>query len=142
MQKQVYLCGPITYDPISWTWRKEAWEFFFNRGIKALDPLRGQDFASTSENGSTSNIPRELSVERDILDIINSDAVLCNFIYIPDRQMTGSFMELGICVALHKPFIVATTDPELQQHPFITELSVQVLDDLEEAQEAVAFLVS
>jgi nucleoside 2-deoxyribosyltransferase len=142
MRDCVYLAGPITHEEITWQWRIDAVQWFEDRGVKALDPLRGKDLLSINKGGFGSNIPGWNFVWRDLRDIQKSGVVLCNMMYIPDRQMTGSLMELGYAVALRIPFVVVTTDTDLLRHPFITELSIKIMDDLEAAQEACLFIMS
>jgi nucleoside 2-deoxyribosyltransferase len=92
--------------------------------------------------GYESNMPGWAFVQRDIFDIRKSDMALVNLLIIPERQMTGSFMEMGMFVTLDIPFIVVATHEQFLRHPFITELAVKVLPELEEAKYAVASILS
>jgi nucleoside 2-deoxyribosyltransferase len=140
--KSVYLCGPITSDPVTWQWRTEAKEYLDQRNVLALDPLRGKALGSIKGLGFESNIPGWMFVQRDLIDLASSDAVLCNLLYIPDRQSIGTFMELGIANAKRIPFIVVATHEHVLKHPFITELAVKVVDNVEDALFAIEFILS
>jgi nucleoside 2-deoxyribosyltransferase len=142
MKKSVYLCGTITSDPGTWEWRQYATEYLANRNIEALDPLRGKDLSSIKGLGFESNIPKWIYVRRDMSDIQRCDLAICNLLIVPERQMVGSFMEMGMFVSQHTPFIVVATHEHFLAHPFITELAVKVLPDVEEALWATASILS
>ena len=142
MQKTCYLGGTITDDPLTWEWRATSTKYLEDRDIKVLNPLRGIDLKSIGDEGFRATTPMCLSTLRDWMDLDQSDIVLCNLTFVPERQSIGTFMELGYAVANKIPFIVVSNHERIIAHPFITETAVQVLSDLEEALAAVVFILS
>jgi hypothetical protein len=142
MSKRVYLGGPITSNPYTWEWREEAEQWFLNRNVMVLDPMRGKSLDSIKGLGFTSDIPGKHFVARDFVDVKCAHCILCNFLFIPDRQCVGSLMELGAAHALGVPYIVVATHEHFLKHPFITETAVDVVSTLEEGMEICRFLLS
>ena len=143
MNKVVYLCGPITTESYSWEWREEATvllDYLFE--LKTLDPMRGKNLATISDGGLKSNIPGRVFMTRDLIDVQQSDLILCNFLSIPDRQCVGSLMELGYALALDVPFIVVTNDDFIRLHPFISENALYVFDNMEDAIDCCGFVLT
>lgn len=139
----VYLCGAITGDPETYSWRDDVTrELDYMYDIATLNPLRGKNLESITGWGYTSNIPSGLFVTRDLTDIKNADALICNFLVIPDRQMIGSLMEIGMAYTLGKPFVVAAMDPMFTEHPFIQHTALDIVPTLEDAVETIGIIFS
>jgi len=141
LTKHVYLCGAITSNPYTWEWRKAAEEWFDDRGMSTLNPLRGKMVQNIDGLGFNSNIPAKHFVPRDLSDVENCDAVLCNLLFIPDRQMIGSLMEIGAATALEVPFVVVAVHEHIVKHPFIYVNAIDIVPTLEEGMEIVRFLL-
>ena len=139
---RIYLCGTITADPATHSWREDAVFFLEGRGHKALNPLRGKDLKSIDTLGFKSNIDPILFVERDEKDLRSTDVVLAYFLGIETlvRQSIGSWCELGFARALQKPLIVVATHPNVLEHPFILKWATAVVPTLQEGLDAALWL--
>lgn len=139
----VYLCGAITGNPDAWSWREDtSKELDFLFDIDSRSPVRGQDIVCAGINGFTSNIPGNVRVTRDLNDIKNSDVLLCNFLFVPERQMIGSLFEMGYAYSLGIPIIVVATDKMITEHPFIKYVALEVVDDIHDAVETIGIIFS
>jgi nucleoside 2-deoxyribosyltransferase len=139
----VYLCGAITGDPETFSWRDDvAEELDFLFDIARLNPLRGKDLSTIKGNDYTSNIPGHVFVTRDLNDIRNADIMLCNFLIIPDRQMIGSLIEIGYAYSLGIPILVVANDPMITEHPFIKYVALEIAESIHDAVETIGIIFS
>jgi nucleoside 2-deoxyribosyltransferase len=117
----VYLCGPITGQPVDNLWRDAATAFLKAHGIKTLNPLRGKKPEDISHLGLgyKGQLAAPEIAERDRMDIEESDVVLAHFPYEPPRQSIGSLMEMGAAaIGFKKPVILCTTVQVFADHLF------------------------
>ena len=138
----ILLTGPISgisYENAT-AWRNKARIYF--DPIKVIDPLRGtkcylngeksialsyEDYALSS--GKCLNARSEFDVER-------STIVLANFLGSTEKSV-GSIMEIAWAHILRKPTIIVMDKDNVHNHPMIVENASLVLDNLEDAMDAV-----
>lgn len=145
----VYLSGPIsgeTYEDARFGWRKYVADRM-SPGIRVLSPMRHEghlaEIAGTLEKEYPEHFfsqPRVL-VEKDYLDIQRSDIMLVNLLDAK-RVSIGSMVEIGMAYALGRKVIVVLDKGDMHDHPFVTETSALVLNNLDDAIMAINSLLS
>lgn len=127
----VYLCGPISGDPVDQQWRDCATAYLSQHGIQTLDPLRGKKTESISNQGMSydGELASTEMAGRDKLDIEEADLIFAHFPYCPERQSIGSLMEMGAAaIGLDKPVVLCTDIPVFKDHLFCRRFCVNEPD--------------
>lgn len=117
----VYLCGPITGDPLDHAWRDTATHCLSKQGIVTLNPLRGKDTKDISNQGMSykGELASSEMADRDKMDVEEADLILAHFPYAPPRQSIGSLMEMGgAAIGMKKPIVLCTYLKEFTEHLF------------------------
>ena len=136
MSLSVYLSGPIsgrTYRQVA-DWREHVETRLNVAGFCVYNPLRGHSWLSTQKRRMISPdkypvtespmLSDKALMRRDILDVVNSDIILANFMEATERSI-GSIYELAIAYYLNKLVVVAMPeDDHIHNHPFIRETGV------------------
>lgn len=146
----VYLAGPIlgaTYDEARFGWRQYVAERLA-AGILALSPMRQEghlaEVKGVLEQGKWP--VRQLSGDKavfykDVLDIERADIVLVNLTGA-GRVSIGTMVEIGLAFAKGKKIVTVMEPGNMHEHPFVTEPSMIVTSDLDEAIDIVNSLLS
>jgi nucleoside 2-deoxyribosyltransferase len=124
---KVYLCGPITGQPVDSLWRDAATVYLAAHGIETLDPLRGKDTSKISGDGLLYNgvLASPEMGTRDKGDVQDCDIVLAHFPYMPPRQSIGSLMEMGAAaIGMDKPVVLCTTLAQFNNHLFCRKFCI------------------
>jgi hypothetical protein len=131
----VYLCGPITGQPVDSLWRDAASAMLAGRGIQTLNPLRGkkpEDIGNVGLSYKGQLAAPEIA-DRDRLDIEASDVILAHFPYEPPRQSIGSWMEIGAAaIGYKKPVVFCSNVKQHSEHLFCRNF-LTVEPDFEQA---------
>jgi len=114
--------------------------------MMAFSPLRGKHYLR--DHGPLEKQYLHLSpmsspqgiVRRDFNDILTCDAVLANFTGAT-RASIGTCWEMGAAYALRKPVIVVMEPENIHDHPFITQTATYVFAELDEAIDALFYLL-
>lgn len=139
---KIYLAGNIAnlqYD-VATHWRKDTTSKLEKYGYDVLDPMRDKEHLAGTVVGFQHNSIGCTSSEifnRDVQDVYNCDIVLT---YLTGYSI-GTSWELGYAYALEKYIMIVTT-PELIQHPFLSESSDWIGEDLDAAIEYLSKLVN
>jgi len=139
---KVYLAGNIAnlfYYTVT-HWRKDATEKLEKYDYDVLDPMRGKEHLEGTIVGFQHNSTACTSSEifnRDVQDVYDCDIVLA---YLTGYSI-GTSWELGYAYALGKYIMVVTT-PELIEHPFLSESSDWIGEDLDAAIEYLGKVVN
>ena len=150
MTRSVYLAGPITgltYAEAQDGWRAVAEEWGGLHGVRMLSPLRGKEYLR--DVGRLEKQYLHLSplssphgiVHRDFNDVRNADCILANFLDATGASI-GTAFEFGAAFALRTPIITVREKGSVHDHPFITIPSTYVFDNMDEALDALAFLLA
>lgn len=134
----VYLCGPMTGNPIDAAWRRGVTETFARAGVRTLSPMRGIQVGDVTDQGITyknQEVPLD-HAERDQADIDQADVLFVYFPYTPLRQSIGSLMEMGMAVGKKKPIVLVTNDPVMREHVFTRKFCI-IRPNLREATSLV-----
>lgn len=136
---KVYLSGKISglnkSDALNW--REDA-KKALQDVCELICPLRHADMVAQEHYpGLANGLHPEEILQRDLLDIEDSDLILCLF----DASSIGTMMELGYAYARDKEIIMILDDEHLAKHPFISGYSLNtVVNSLSEAYSLIAFL--
>lgn len=141
MEKSCYLSGPMTNNIYTSLWRTVTTDYLSGYGIRTINPFRGIDINRMDDLGYVEDNNQWEHVARDLMDIMDSNLILCNLTFIPNRQSIGTFMELGIANANDIPFIVVSNEPTIINHPFITKMSACIVPDIDAGLDAVIRLL-
>ncbi len=154
-QGWVYLSGPIlgfTYEEARHGWRQYVQENVAS-GIRVLSPMRHEGHMS-EHVGPLDDAAFDMAdsfftgdkfiVAKDLLDIRRCDVVLVNFLNVGPggRPSLGTVSEMGMAYALNKPIVTVMEADNIHRHPFVTETSAVVLDNLDDAIFAINGLLS
>ncbi len=140
--KRVYLVGPITEDPKTHQWRKEA--------IKKLgdkfdiddpcsskfdrDVLKEADGDAKKIHELTDKHQAEILLPKSYQSVREADIILVNFLIEPsDRPMIGSLMEIAWAYHSHKTVIAIRGPGYYSRHPMIVGSVHAWANDLDEA---------
>lgn len=134
--KKVYLAGPITGQEIDSKWRDSVRRKLGVYGFETLDPLRNTDTENIEPGGLRLKDGSGIDVAQDMVDVRECDIILAHFPYNPERQSTGTLMELGAAHALGKKIVLCIPPhgpQSIRSHPFSLHFCEVVAKDLEEA---------
>lgn len=144
--KRVYLAGPITEDPKTHQWRREARKELSEKFV-IDDPCSSKfDRETLKEAGGDATKIHELvdQHQSEILlpksyqSVAACDIVLVNFAIEPtDRPIIGTIMEIAWAWALHKTIIAIDGRGYYTRHPMIKGTVNAWAENLEEALEIV-----
>ena len=141
---RVYLCGTITADPATHSWRAIATEQLTLSGHVALNPLRKKDLTQIAPDGLSMLVGAEpvLFVERDERDIRSADVLLMNTLGIEklERQSIGTWAEMGLARGHRIPIVVIADHPSVLGHPFVIKWAAAVVPTLREALQIADWL--
>ncbi len=116
MRIYVYLSGPISgTEPEFQSWKVEVRDGF-EPGIIGIDPLRCEPelrgkIYETSYLDELFGTPKAIS-SKNFIDVQRADIVLA---YLPFLSI-GTLLEIGWCMAMHKPCIVVSEDPKIREN--------------------------
>jgi len=148
----VYLAGPIlgkTYTECRFSWRQEV-ALRMLPGITVLSPMRHEGHLSEHIGPIDDDVidyadhyfsEAKAIFAKDVLDIRRCDIVLANFLGATQPSL-GTVSEIGMAFILNKTIITVMEPGNVHVHPFVTEPSVLVLDNLDDAISAVNSLLS
>ncbi len=148
----VYLSGPIlgsTYEEARYGWRQTVAEGLLP-GIRPLSPMRHEGHLAehTGVIGDDAiDAPShffagaKIIVEKDMLDIRKSDLVLV-YLIGATKVSIGTMVEMGMARMMDKTIITVIDEGNIHAHPFVTETSSLVLDNLDDAIYAINSLLS
>ena len=146
---RVYLSGPIlgeTYESARYGWRKLV-ALQLLPGIQVLSPMRHEGHLAETVGVIGDDQPAHffagarIIVEKDMLDIRRCDLVLVNLLGAT-KVSIGTVSEMGMAFAMDKTIITVIEPDNIHQHPFVTETSSLVLDNLDDAIYAINSLLS
>ncbi len=146
---KVYLSGPIlgtTYEDARYGWRKQV-ALGLLPGIQVLSPMRHEEHLAETVGVIGDDQPThffagaKIIVEKDMLDIRRCDLVLVNLLGAT-KVSIGTVSEMGMAFAMDKTIITVIEPDNIHQHPFVTETSSLVLDNLDDAIYAINSLLS
>ena len=149
---RVYLSGPIlgeTYESARYGWRKLV-ALQLLPGIQVLSPMRHEGHLAEHTGPINNDIidspthffaGAKIIVEKDMLDIRRCDLVLVNLLGAT-KVSIGTVSEMGMAFAMDKTIITVIEPDNIHQHPFVTETSSLVLDNLDDAIYAINSLLS
>jgi len=148
--KTVYLAGPITgltYDQAEDGWRRWAADALSATGkIKALSPLRGKHYLR--DQGALEkqyltlhqmSSPQGI-VRRDFNDVKNCDAILAYFLGA-QKASIGTCWEMGAAYALQRPVVAVLEPGSMHDHPFITQTAAYTFNNIEDALDALIYIL-
>jgi nucleoside 2-deoxyribosyltransferase len=154
IRPKAYLAGAIAglqFDAAT-DWRVQARFALGERGVEALDPMRGKlalasrgkistDFHDYENCGAFFTAKGIMT--RDFNDVKNCDALLVNLLGLTKPSM-GTVMELGWGYAFQKPTVVVmekSGNPH-DNHPMLAEAIRFRVETMEEAIDAVALVLN
>jgi len=148
----IYLGGPIlgaAYSEARFGWRQYVQEHVAF-GIRVLSPMRHEGHLVTHngpieddvvDNATHFFAGSKVIFHKDVLDIRRCDVMLVNLLGAT-RPSLGSVTEIGMGYALDKTIVTVMEPGNIHWHPFVTEPSALVLDNLDDAIFAVNGLLS
>lgn len=158
LSKAVYLSGPITgleYGEARYGWRQHVADTLAGTGITMLSPMRHEGHLAEMTGAMTEEALNEFQertnhffshskmiVAKDLLDIDMSSIVL---VYVLGAQAIskGTIAEVGYAYAKGKTIItVMENKGNMNDGPFLREMSDAVLDNLDDAIVAIKSLLS
>ena len=138
MTRQVYLAGPITEDPETHRWRKQAAKLLGDKFF-CDDPCASKFDREMLKEGEKI-YERAVSHQAEVLlpksfqSVENCDIVLVNFAIEPkDRPVIGTIMEVAWAWILHKVIIAIDGQKYYTEHPMIKGTVTAWAESLEEA---------
>lgn len=145
----VYLAGPILGCTKAGAndWRRAVAEELAGHGILGISPLRCEPLTgpiyAASYVGSLWGDPKAIFA-KNLMDTRKADLVLA---YLPApepgrHQSYGTIAELAWARMLDKPAIVVTNDPDVIDHPVLTNCAGWMLPDFHEAVEVIVGLLA
>lgn len=148
MSLTVYLSGPITGKTFenAQGWREATVAELRPYGFRVLNPLRGKSFLGHQMQGKkivvhdpqkNPTLSDQALVNRDKLDVLNSDIVLVNFMEATERSI-GTIFEIAWAEDHNKLVVVAMPQDNVHDHAFIRVPAV-IFETLEEA---VRYIIS
>jgi nucleoside 2-deoxyribosyltransferase len=133
MSIYVYLAGPISGTSIeSQSWRSEVRDALAE-GIIGIDPLRCEpvlngEIYKACYMDELFGTPRAIS-SKNFIDVQRADIVLA---YLPTVSI-GTLLEIGWCMAMHKPCIVVSDVPKIHQNAVLQGKANWVFETLDDA---------
>lgn len=146
---KVYLSGPITgltYKEARFGWRQQFADQLAP-GITVLSPMRHEGHLAEIKGKLAKEYPEHLFshpkmiVSKDLLDIDMSDIVVANFLGAK-KPSIGTVSEMGYAYAKGKTIITIMEKGSIHDHPFVTELSSAVVNNMDDALAIVNSLLS
>jgi nucleoside 2-deoxyribosyltransferase len=142
--KKVYLAGPITEDPRTHQWRREAAKKLGEK-FEIDDPCASKFDRETLKEaeGDAEKIHKlvdqhqsEILLPKSYQSVVKSDIILVNFSIEPtDRPIIGTVMEIAWAYVQHKTVIAIKGPGYYVHHPMITGAVHAWADTLDEAIE-------
>lgn len=134
----LYCAGPITGVSYSEStdWRKYV-ASKLPPHIKAVSPMRGQEYLNSEESVRDSYEEHPMSSQKGItfrnrMDVMRCDMVLVNFLGAK-KVSIGSVMEVAWADAWRKPIIVVMGKNNVHSHSILREASNFIVESLDEA---------
>lgn len=144
--KRVYLVGPITEDPRTHQWRKEAIKKLGDK-FECDDPCASKFDRDTlkESDGDPQKIHElvdkhqsEILLPKSFQSVEKCDIILANFAIEPiDRPIIGSLMEIAWGYTMHKSIIAVRGAGYISRHPMILGCVHAWGNDLDEAMEII-----
>lgn len=125
----IYLSGKISPGASSTYYRKDAAQKLRDAGFHTLDPMRGKQKQGTKWSDLN---PAEL-IQRDIQDVLRSKVVLAVIMTDGRKQSFGTPCEISAAWWNHIPIVLVTDDKTLAKHPWVTQLTSRVFNNVDEA---------
>lgn len=133
---RIYLCGTISTDPRTHSWRGALAERIRLAGHVPLNPMRYQNPETFSADGlSDASTPSSFFWKVDKGDLLRADVLVLVFWKGLKRQSIGTWAELGIASTRGIPILVVTDDPNVRDHPAIQQEAAIVIETVTEAWE-------
>jgi len=125
-KKKIYLAGPVTgKDLVEAKKHRNKIEHSLNvRGMLALSPIRGKKDGEQYEANEI--------VDRDLMDIRNSDAILCDYTD-EDHSYIGTSMEIMYAAEREIPVFVVTESKRIKNHYWIQKYATKIFSNFREA---------
>lgn len=151
-----YLSGPITgktYEEARNGWRKEFDTKMADKGLAGgsyhtmLSPMRHEGHLAEVKGPLEKQYPDNLFsrpkmiVAKDFLDIKMSDIIVVHLLDAV-KVSIGTMVELGYAKALGKTIVTIMQPGNMHEHPFVTEVSDAVVENLDDAVAIVDSLLS
>jgi len=109
---KVFLAGRISGKVLSEcvAWRSYLKSKLAKYPVVFFDPLDGHDLSKIDRAGHFSGWPQAIYLERNLLQILNSDLIVANLDDFGDPPLIGTWWEIAWGVLLRKPVIVFGND--------------------------------
>jgi|AntRauTorckE6833_2_1112554.scaffolds.fasta_scaffold87395_1 nucleoside 2-deoxyribosyltransferase len=126
MIKKVYMAGPVTGKDLleAKKHRNNIADMLSDQGLMGISPLRGK-------KEGEEYTPQEI-VNRDLMDIRNSDAILCDY-FDEDHSYIGTSMEIMYAAQKEIPVFIVTGSDTIRNHYWIQNYATKIFSCIEDA---------
>jgi nucleoside 2-deoxyribosyltransferase len=151
-KRSVYLAGPISglnQEDASYGWRKELKGMLFEH-IEAYSPMRATEYLKDkgildSSYVNSSYMDTDAAINcRDRNDVLMCDAMVACFLEAAEGYVSkGTCMEFGWADAYRKPIVLVAKEGDTHLgHPMLRGAAGYIVDNLEDAAEAINWLLT